>query len=278
MRCVVLGAGALPLVAALVRSGCDVSVRAEDAHDLTRLQDILSRLERCVPVHLDRRPTDLIIEAGYLPSDEPLDRVVLTSADMPGLPGMLLLPFDNLTELRVPLAANPAPVNTLISHLKSETIHSQSPNGFVFARVMTRWLEAADRLLLDGAPPWDIDDALTDAGLRIGPYELDDLIGVSALPAGIPRARAIAEGRLGKALGWGWYRYPGGGGKVVDPLIEDLVTEEARFLDHAQRDVSPEEIVSTLTKSLHDALEAEVAQDHIAQNAANTLARVVFGL
>ena len=27
----------------------------------------------------------------------------------------------------------------------------------------------------------------------------------------------------------GWYRYPGGGGAVIDPLIEDLIVEEARF-------------------------------------------------
>ncbi len=39
----------------------------------------------------------------------------------------------------------------------------------------------------------------------------------------------MAEGRLGRKVGVGWYRYPGGGGKVEDPLVEDMAIEEARF-------------------------------------------------
>ena len=81
-------------------------------------------------------------------------------------------------------------------------------------------------------------------GCDIGVYEAQDLIGLDVIqtnrksdaaqrgplqPHALISDRMVAEGRLGKKVGVGWYRYPGGGGAVIDPLIEDLIREEARF-------------------------------------------------
>ncbi|MDO5530029.1 MAG: enoyl-CoA hydratase, partial [Paracoccus sp. (in: a-proteobacteria)] len=52
--------------------------------------------------------------------------------------------------------------------------------------------------------------------------------------------------RLGAQAGVGWYRYPGGGGKVVDPLLEDMMVEEAYFARQPRRAFTAEDITARL--------------------------------
>lgn len=127
--------------------------------------------------------------------------------------------------------------------------------GFLSERLQMRMLEAADTLLMDGATPWDIDEALEAFGYSMGLYEAQDLIGTDVAYAirtrterqpgrrYIPIAdRAVQEGRLGKKASVGWYRYPGGEGKVIDPLVEDLCREEAHFAGVRPREFSPDQL------------------------------------
>ena len=108
-------------------------------------------------------------------------------------------------------------------------------------------LDAADEMLIRGALPWELDEAMTAFGFETGPLAAQDLAGLPRAQAARARAgrpqqpiqpRMVAEGRLGKAAGVGWYRYPGGGGPVIDPLIEDLIREEAHFAGIPTRDWS----------------------------------------
>ena len=48
---------------------------------------------------------------------------------------------------------------------------------------------------------------------------------------------------MGKKGGVGHYRYPGGGGAVIDPLIEDLILEEAWFAKVTRHDLPDTELV-----------------------------------
>lgn len=134
---------------------------------------------------------------------------------------------------------------------------------FVSERLQMRMLEAADTLLMDGATPWDVDEALEAFGYQMGLYEAQDLIGTDVAysirkrterqPARryIPIAdRAVEEGRLGKKASVGWYRYPGGEGKVIDPLVEDLCREEAYFAGVSPRDFSEDELREHLLLAL----------------------------
>ena len=128
-------------------------------------------------------------------------------------------------------------------------------SGFISDRLTLDLLEAADTLLMDGSTPWEIDEALEDFGYTIGIYEAQDLVGTDVAYAlrrryphdpkrrYIPIAdRAVQEGRLGKKASVGWYRYPGGGGKVIDPLVEDLCREEAWFAGVTPRSFTADEI------------------------------------
>lgn len=127
----------------------------------------------------------------------------------------------------------------------------------IATRLLERLQEAADTLLLYGAIPHELDEALAAFGFDIGPYEAQDLTGLDVAygerkeqEAGRNPARRyvhisdrmVHEGRLGRKVGVGWYRYPGGGGAVIDPLIEDLIAEEARFAKVPQRVFDASEI------------------------------------
>jgi 3-hydroxyacyl-CoA dehydrogenase len=157
-------------------------------------------------------------------------------------------------------ASSDAPLATgfrLAKKLRKIPVLAGVCDGFIGNRILARYREAADTLLMDGTNPWELDEAMVDFGYAMGPYEAQDLSGLDIAYANrrrqdatrdknrryIPIAdRMVNEGRLGRKIGAGWYRYPGGGGKVVDPLIEDLVLEEARFAGVTRREFSADEI------------------------------------
>lgn len=129
----------------------------------------------------------------------------------------------------------------------------------------------ADHLLLQGAILWELDEAMTTFGFDLGLYEAQDLIGLDVAYArrkaqGMPSLisdRAVQEGRIGKKIGWGWYRYPGGGGAVIDPLIEDLIREEAWFSKTPQRSFSETQIIDQLLKALEREVETILAENQV---------------
>ena len=156
-------------------------------------------------------------------------------------------------------------------------------DGFIGNRILARYREAADTLLMDGTNPWEVDEAMVDFGYAMGPYEAQDLSGLDIAHANrrrqdvtrdpnrryIPIAdRMVSEGRLGRKTGVGWYRYPGGGGKVVDPLVEDLIREESYFAKVERRTYDADEIQHRL---LHAAINeaAQILAEGIAEKAAD---------
>ncbi|MEZ5932099.1 MAG: FAD-dependent oxidoreductase [Alphaproteobacteria bacterium] len=156
-------------------------------------------------------------------------------------------------------------------------------DGFIGNRILARYREAADTLLMDGTTPWEVDEAMVDFGYAMGPYETQDLSGLDIAYANrrrldatrdpkrryIPIAdRMVDEGRLGRKTGVGWYRYPGGAGKVVDPLVEDLIREEAHFAKVERQEFTADEIRHRL---LHAAISeaAHILEEGIAEKAAD---------
>ena len=123
------------------------------------------------------------------------------------------------------------------------------------------WL-ACDALIWRYCAPWELDDALMSWGYGLGPCAAQDLVGLDAVLAARQGAgspvlyRMVSEGRQGKSAGWGYYRYPGGGGAVVDPLIEDLINEEAWFARMDRADLPDGELVKRLHSAVGDQLRA----------------------
>lgn len=104
--------------------------------------------------------------------------------------------------------------------------------------------QAAERLMLHHTNPWELDEALTDWGYATGPCAAQDLVGLDRVLARRPDRpvpilpRMVAEGRLGKKGGVGYYRYPGGGGERLAPVGQRLeLVEHARLFPSIQENV-----------------------------------------
>ncbi len=95
-------------------------------------------------------------------------------------------------------------------------------DGFIGNRIMSAYRYEADRLLLEGALPWDIDACMRDFGFPIGVFEMQDLAGLDIAwamrkrraaeqpddPDYIAIADRICEkGCFGRKTGQGWYQY-----------------------------------------------------------------------
>lgn len=159
-------------------------------------------------------------------------------------------------------------------------------------RLAQRLSETAEILLMDGAIPHELDSALVDFGFDIGLFQAEDLVGLDVAYADRRRRdsrspirhrhmpiadRMVQEGRIGKMAGVGWYRYPGGGGAVIDPLVEDLTREEAWFAGIRQREIGAAELLETvLLAMIHEG--ALMLADGTARTAADIDLVSVAGL
>ncbi len=125
--------------------------------------------------------------------------------------------------------------------------------GFVGNRMLARRTEAAERLLLDGASPQEVDRALTDFGFRMGPFAMSDLAGLDigmrirrAFGKVAPVADAItAAGRYGQKTGSGYYLYEGRNARP-DPVVDHIIEAEAAKLGIARRSIGQQEILERL--------------------------------
>lgn len=130
------------------------------------------------------------------------------------------------------------------------------------AALQDAFWSAAENLLLHHTNPWELDEALTVWGYGMGPCEAQDLMGLDRVLARHPQrdasilSRMVAEGRMGKIGGVGFYRYPGGGGAVIDPLIEDLIREEAWFASVERAEISDNDLVGAMNFTLRQVVEA----------------------
>jgi 3-hydroxyacyl-CoA dehydrogenase len=128
-------------------------------------------------------------------------------------------------------------------------------DGFVGNRMLARRSAQAERLLLEGALPQEVDKALTDFGFRMGPCAMGDLAGLDigwrlrqarGLRAEIADA-LVEAGRLGQKTGKGYYLYAGDGRTpTFDPEVEALIVAASARLGIARRAIGADEILERL--------------------------------
>ena len=127
--------------------------------------------------------------------------------------------------------------------------------GFAGNRMLARRHKQAERLLIEGALPQDIDAAMVDFGFRMGPFAVADLAGLDigwrmrrATGAKAAIADALCErGRLGEKTGKGWYLYPEGArAGVADPEVDRLIEEVSAQLGVQRRLIPADEIAERL--------------------------------
>jgi 3-hydroxyacyl-CoA dehydrogenase len=130
--------------------------------------------------------------------------------------------------------------------------------GFAGNRMFEQYRREAQFLVEEGASPLEVDQALYDFGMAMGPLATGDLVGLDvawrirklfearAAPGTrrpLIEDKLYAMGRYGQKTGAGWYRYPSGRTPVRDPEVEKLIAETVRAAAIPQRRFSAEEIV-----------------------------------
>ena len=135
-------------------------------------------------------------------------------------------------------------------------------DGFVGNRMLYAYRRQADRLLLEGALPEQVDRALCDFGFRMGPFAVADLAGLDIGRAVRVRLAREAESRgqpspppnvadrlcergwLGQKTGRGFYRYePGDRTPCPDPEVAEIARGESAALGIERREVETGEII-----------------------------------
>ena len=132
--------------------------------------------------------------------------------------------------------------------------------GFVGNRMIEPYGREANRLLLEGATPEQVDRVLTEFGMPMGPFTMGDMAGldigyyvrqsrqefISHDPTyGAVADRLVEKGRNGLKTGRGAYRYEAGSRvPIPDPEVLEIAKQEAERLGVTQRnDISDEEIL-----------------------------------
>jgi 3-hydroxyacyl-CoA dehydrogenase len=132
-------------------------------------------------------------------------------------------------------------------------------DGFIANRAFDTYWREAEFLVEEGASPYEVDKALYDFGMPMGPFAVADLVGLDVgqlirkrqrltLPQGVRYSTVeddiVARGRLGQKSGAGWYRYGADARSgTPDPEIEAVIAANRRQKGLALRKISPEEIV-----------------------------------
>ncbi|MDU0341565.1 3-hydroxyacyl-CoA dehydrogenase NAD-binding domain-containing protein [Bosea rubneri] len=127
--------------------------------------------------------------------------------------------------------------------------------GFVGNRMLEQRTRAAERLLVAGALPHEVDAALTGFGFKMGPFAMSDLAGNdigwrSRKSRGKTAAVADAiceRGWFGQKTGRGYYLYPEGArAGQRDPEVEALIADVSAKEGVARRSFTSEEILARL--------------------------------
>jgi 3-hydroxyacyl-CoA dehydrogenase len=226
---------------------------------------------------------DLVIEAAF--EDMDLKKSIFERLDAIAKPGAILA--SNTSYLDVDAIAaktkrpedvlgahffSPANVMRLLEIVRGEktsksvlaTITQLAPkigkvpvvvgvaHGFVGNRMLAQRQREAQKLILEGATPSDVDRVLVDFGLPMGPFAMSDLagldIGWSAATSKRASIRDILceEGRRGQKTGAGFYDYDEARNAKPSAKVEGIIRDFAKSKGIEQRRIGDAEILERL--------------------------------
>ncbi|MEO6956420.1 MAG: 3-hydroxyacyl-CoA dehydrogenase NAD-binding domain-containing protein [Antricoccus sp.] len=244
----------------------------------------------------DLADVDLVIEAVF--EDMPVKREIFTKLDAICKPGAILA--SNTSRLNIDEIAavtkrpedviglhffSPANVMRLLEVVRGEKtaadviatcmdlakkvgkipVISRVCDGFIGNRMLSPYRLQAEQMITEGALPEQVDKALTDFGLAMGPFAMSDLAGLDIGWAARKRAAEeghadprykIADtlcemGRFGQKTGAGYYKYDGRT-PTPDPEVRALIEQASAESGVERREISDQEIVDRCLKALSD--------------------------
>jgi len=122
-------------------------------------------------------------------------------------------------------------------------------HGFVGNRMLAQRQREAQKLILEGAMPWDVDRVLYDFGLPMGPFAMSDLAGLDiGWSKETTRSATIREilceqDRRGQKTGAGFYDYEENRNAKPSPVVEKIILDFAAAKGVNRRAISDQEIL-----------------------------------
>ncbi len=130
--------------------------------------------------------------------------------------------------------------------------------GFVGNRMMLPYMREAQFLVEEGATPEQVDRALTNFGMAMGIFAVDDMGGIDVqwrvreerkhmekpgLRTPLMLGKLFHSERLGQKTGAGWYRYDENRKPIPDPEVHALIEKTAREGGIERRHITDDEII-----------------------------------
>jgi len=156
-------------------------------------------------------------------------------------------------------------------------------DGFIGNRMVEQYLRQAMFLVDEGASPAQVDGALEQFGMAMGPFRMSDLAGndvgwrirqrryVDKPHVAYSRIadRLCEHGRLGQKTGAGWYRYESGRRDALpDPAVDAIIAAHRAAIGATPRRIDAGEIVDRCILALVNE-GARILDDGIAQRASD---------
>jgi 3-hydroxyacyl-CoA dehydrogenase len=126
--------------------------------------------------------------------------------------------------------------------------------GFVGNRMLHQRGQQAERLILEGALPHQVDKVLYDFGFPMGPFAMGDLAGLDVgwrIRKGRGVRSEVADricelGRFGQKTGAGYYKYDANRNPSPDPEVEKIILQVSQEMGIKRREISNDEILQRL--------------------------------
>ncbi len=158
-------------------------------------------------------------------------------------------------------------------------------HGFVGNRMLHQRGAQAEKLILEGALPHQVDKVLTDFGFPMGPFAMSDMAGLDVgwrIRKGRGMKSAVADricelGRFGQKTGAGYYRYDKGDRTPIpDTDVEKIIVDVATSMGITRRPISDEEILQRLLYPMVNEA-AKILEEKIAIRASDIDVIWVYG-
>ena len=152
-----------------------------------------------------------------------------------------------------------ATVMQLGRKLGKVAVLSGNAPGFIGNRMLGRYTGQAGEIILQGATPYQVDAVMNKFGMPMGPYQMNDLVGLDlgwrarklagVKPADVPMTARVADKlcdmeRFGQKTSRGFYIYPEGSrAGQPDPEVVQIVEQTSKELGIERRKIDDDEVL-----------------------------------
>jgi 3-hydroxyacyl-CoA dehydrogenase len=257
---------------------CDLVIEAV-YEEMAVKKELFGKLDAIV-----RPGAILASNTSYLNIDE-IAAVTKRPGDVLGM--HFFSPANVMKLLEVVRGAQTAPdvlatVMALAKKIRKVAVVAGVCHGFIGNRMLMPRQVEANKLLMEGATPEQIDRVHVAFGMPMGPFQMADLAGVDIGwhrdPSRIENIRdaLAAEGRWGQKKGAGFYDYDEKRAPSPSPRVAEIIDDFRAKEGSVPREISDEEIVArTLYTMVNEG--ALILEEGMAQRASDIDVVWIYG-